>query len=126
MRVALRPDLTSTTSDPAAVGVERHRRWIMPIETAATLALAFVTTHWNVLAMLPVPVLRRVPPFQVVGKTMEVEGRPSRARHRLGIANPRTSARHPTLRITSSSRATVALILRATSVFFTVRPSGSR
>ncbi len=35
-------------------------------------------------------------------------------------------ARHPTLRIVSSSRAIVTPSLVATSVFFTVRPPGSR
>ncbi len=64
VRIALRPDLIDPSVPSSRLRGEMRQRWIMPIAAAATLLLAFVTTPWNTLAMLLLPILKRVAAFR--------------------------------------------------------------
>ncbi|MFV0624755.1 TMEM175 family protein [Sphingomonas sp. ac-8] len=61
--LAMRPELLADGVSHERMEAERRRGWIMPIATSATLLLALVAPGWNMLAMLIVPLARRVPPF---------------------------------------------------------------
>jgi uncharacterized membrane protein len=60
-RIALAPALVAANVPAEVIRSEMRRRWIMPVAAGVTLALAFVTTPWNALGMLLLPVLRRLP-----------------------------------------------------------------
>ncbi|MEO7916524.1 MAG: TMEM175 family protein [Dokdonella sp.] len=63
-RVALSPGVVDSHVSATLVRGEMRRRWVMPIAACVTLILAFVATPWNSLAMLLLPMLKRLPPFR--------------------------------------------------------------
>jgi uncharacterized membrane protein len=75
--VALRPALIAPRVSPARIKAELRRRWIMPIATLVTLLLAFIAPGWNTIAMLLVPIGRRLPmcrlPPETIGHAAEAD-----------------------------------------------------
>lgn len=63
-RIALRPALVSPHVSPRTVVVARRMSWLLPAAAALALALAFVFPGWNNLAMLLIPLGRRLPFLQ--------------------------------------------------------------
>lgn len=62
--IALNDRLVDPAIDIALVARERRRRWIMPVVASAALALAFGWPAWNNLAMLALPLAKRLPPWR--------------------------------------------------------------
>lgn len=60
-RIALRPALVSPHVPARTIVVARRMSWLLPAAAAAALALAFVAPGWNNLAMLLIPLGRRLP-----------------------------------------------------------------
>jgi uncharacterized membrane protein len=61
VRIALRPALVSLHVAAREVLVARRMSWLLPTASAVALALAFVIPGWNNLAMLVIPLGRRLP-----------------------------------------------------------------
>ena len=64
-RIALRPSLVSPHVSARTIVVARRASWLLPVAAALALALAFVVPAWNNLAMLLIPLGRRLPLLRV-------------------------------------------------------------
>ncbi|SDC84082.1 Uncharacterized membrane protein [Sphingomonas sp. YR710] len=62
--VALRPELISSGVPQQAVVVERRLAWVMPIVSAAAVILSAFVAQWGMLALLGIPIARRLPFFR--------------------------------------------------------------
>jgi uncharacterized membrane protein len=60
-RIALRPTLVSPHVSARAILVARRHSWLLPLAALVALGLAFVIPGWNNLAMLLIPLGRRLP-----------------------------------------------------------------
>ncbi len=64
-RIALGATLVSHHVSAREVVVARRMAWLLPVSSAIALTLAFVAPGWNNLAMLLIPVGRRLPWLRV-------------------------------------------------------------
>ena len=64
VRLALRDHLLRRDIAPAQIAREARQSWVMPLVALTAMLLALVAPAWNNLAMLLLPVAKRLPPFR--------------------------------------------------------------